>query len=135
MKCVIKRPKLIIKNIPTKISYFIIYFSQSHCTGKKKFSLFRINYSDIESSSRDYFIQKNICPFYRRNNIVLGFVETKNLNHGKSLFFFIDKKNNCFDKQINSYINNKIFNDFFSLKVKHLVKDFFQNRCNQFHHH
>ena len=135
MKCVIKRPKLIIKNIPKKVSHFIIYFSQSHCTGKRQFSLFRINFSDIESSSRECFIQHNICPFYRRNNIVLGFVETKNLNHGKTLFFLIDKKNNYSDKQINSYINNKIYNNFFSLKVKHLVKDFFQNRCNQFHHH
>ena len=136
MKCVIKRPKLIIKNKPLEKSYFVIYFSQNHFkNSKKKYSLFKINIGLIESCSKTYFSDNNICPFYRRNNIVIGFVESKNFNIKNTQFFFLDHEDNYSNKNLNSHINKTLSNEFFSLKVKHLVKGFFQNHYNQSHHH
>ena len=77
MKCVIKRPKLIIKNTPLEKSYFVIYFSQNHFkSGKRQYSLFKINIGKIESSSKTYFSKnrrtririkcfKRFCKIYK----------------------------------------------------------------------
>jgi hypothetical protein len=132
MKCRIKRPKFKFNKNYTEKKYFILYFNSFIINSKKKLGLIQLTFSNIEETSRDFYMKRNLIPFYRRNNINLTFIRTNEPIKNKTYFFFISNSDDL--SILNRYLNNTISNDYFCLKIKHLFKGFFQNRYNQFHH-
>lgn len=134
MKFLIKRPKFKLNKKCEEKKYFVLYFNSNVMESKKKLGLIKLSFSKIEEKSRDFFIKKNLVSFYRRNNINLAFINTNEQVSDRPYFFFISKSGKDDLTILNSYLNNQICCDFFSLKIKHLFKGFFQNHYNQFHH-
>lgn len=134
MKCRIKRPKFKLYKMDTKKKYFILYFNSFIINSKRKLGLIKLTISNIEETSRDFYMKQNLMPFYRRNNINLAFIKTNEPIKNKTYFFFISNSGKDDLSILNSYLNNTISNEYFCLKIKHLFKGFFQNHYNQFHH-
>lgn len=135
MKCVIKRPKIILNSVLEKNKYFIIKFTAKLFNkNKKEFNLLNLCVGEIEEVKKNIFNSENLIPFYRRNNLTIAFVKVDILPSLQKKSFLLIVKNNKIVSNYESYLQVSIIDNDFSLKIKHIFTNFFQNRYNQYNH-
>ena len=134
MKCIIKRPKIILNKKMDQTKYYILNFSAKlFSNNKKDFNLLKLCVGNIEEVNKDTFVRNNLIPFYRRNNLNIAFLEVCSKSKFQKYNLLLLKKNNIY-KPYECYLQELISTTDFSIKTKHVFTSFFRNHYNQCNH-